>query len=278
MIPKLVVTNVVQLMVSKAFFTGSKRLVEDNDGREDYVRFEGEKFLQALSKAGQHVVNAPFDADGQKAEYLKILIQLNERYFEAREFETEAKGKFYKHDEMSERRLRVVVSERLTDSVDDLRALLSAHDALVAAAVEYAESAGPDQRQTPEAIRSRLLACTDQALTGGWFTTVDAYYYSLSPGEIISEGRERRKQRIEGTESSRGIRELLGKFAFRKLSERDLNRIRELNVRSPGPDAEVWKRLQRRYSWYISYDVGRAASSDDREATVSNGEDGSASS
>lgn len=263
-------------MVSKAFFIGSKRLVEDNDGREDYLRFEGEKFLRALSKAGQHVVHAPFDADEEKAEYLKILIRLNERYFEAREFETEAKGKFYKHDEMSEQRLRVVVCERLTDSVDDLRALLSAHDALVAAAVEHAESEGTDQ-QTMEMVRSRLLACTDQALTGGWFTAVEAYYYSLSPGEIISEGRERRKQRIEGTENSRGIRELLGKFAFQKLSERDLTRIRKVNVRSPGADAEVWKRLQRRYSWYISYDVGRTDSADDHEAPASNGEDGSTS-
>ena len=251
-------------MVSKAFFKGSKLLVEDSDGREDYFRFNGERFLRALSKSGQQVVRAPFDADEPKTEYLKVLVRLNEAYFEARSFETDASGKFYKHDEMSERRFRVVVAERLTDRVDDLHALLDAHEALVAAGVERAgtSNADADGGHAPGRLRTGLLACTERALTGGWFPTVEAYYYSLSPGEIVSEGRERRKQRIEGTEETPGIREMLGKFTFQRLTERDLTRIRDVNVRSPGPDAEVWKRLQNRYSWYIEYDRSPAASGD----------------
>lgn len=240
-------------MVSKAFFTGSKYLVEDNDGRHDYLRLDGERFLEALSAAGRKVLQAPFEADEQKSDYLKALVTLNESYFAAREYEDDAKGKYLKHDERAERQFRIETAQQLSDRVADLHTLLSAHDALVDAAVEQVEETreGSERREARSAVRSTLLACTDRAVSEGWFPVVEAYYYSLSPGELVAEDRERRKQRIEGTEESRGIRELLGKPHFERLSERDLRQIRKINRESPGSDARVWKRLIEDYSWYV---------------------------
>lgn len=248
-------------MVSKAFFTGSKYLVEENDGRHDLVRYDGERFLAALSVAGQKIVNAPFEAEDEKAEYLKALVRLNRNYFEAREYEADAKGKYYKHDRRSERRFRIQTAERFSDLVEDLRAVLSANDALAQAAAEHVErtQSGEDRKQALSVVRSTLLACTDRAISGGWYPTVESYYYSLSPGELVAEDRERRKQRIEGTEESRGIRELLGKPHFEQLTERDLRRIREVNRKSPGSDAKVWKRLHEDYSWYLTRERGQTA-------------------
>ena len=255
-------------MVSKAFFTGSRYLVEDNDGRHDYLRLDGERFLAALSVAGRKVVRAPFEADDQKSAYLKALVELNENYFAAREYEDEAKGKYFKHDERAERRFRIETAEKFSDNVADLRTLLSAHDALMEAAVGRVERTreGEERRRALSAVRSTLLGCTNRAVSKGWFPIVEAYYYSLSPGELVAEDRERRKQRIEGTEESIGIRELLDRPHFTRLGKRDLHRIRRINRESPGSDARVWKRLLESYSWY----VGRER--DARDGSVAAGE------
>lgn len=252
-------------MVSKAFFTGSKYLVEENDGRRDLVRYDGERFLAALSVAGQKIVHAPFEAEDEKTDYLKALVRFNRNYFDAREYEEEAEGKYYKHDERSERRFRIETAERFSDLVDDLRLILSANDALAEAAVEHVEQtkSGKDRKQALSVARSTLLACTDRAISGAWYPTVEAYHYSLSPGELVAEDRERRKQRIEGTEESRGIRELLKKPHFEKLTETDLRQIREVNRESPGSDAKVWKRLHEDYSWYLSRERGQTAPADE---------------
>lgn len=244
-------------MVSKAFFTGSKYLVEDNDGRHDIVRYDGERFLAVLSTAGRKVLRAPLDADDRKSAYLKALVRINESYFDAREFEEQVAGNFFKHDEAAERKLRFDTAQRLSDVIDHLRALLAAHDALVAAAAEEVEqvadtSEGGDRRRALAAVRSTLLACTDRSIGGGWFPVVEAYYHALSPGELVAEGRERRNQRIEGTENSQGIARLLDEPHFEKLTERDVRRIRELNRESPGSDARVWKRFYEDYWWFLT--------------------------
>ncbi|WP_276301098.1 hypothetical protein [Halorussus lipolyticus] len=245
-------------MVSKAFFTGSKYLVEENDGRYNYVRYDGERFLEALSTAGQKVVRLPVEADDEKSAYLKSLVGLNESYFLAREYEDDAKGKYLKHDEDAEQLFRVKTAEKLGERVDELRTLLSAHDALVDAAVEQARPAGDESdRPSREAVRSTLLACTNRAVSGGWYPVFESYYYSLSPRELVAEDRERRKQRIEGTEESRGIRELLSKPHFDRLAERDLRRIREINRNSPGADPKVWKRLLEEYRWFVGHERDR---------------------
>ncbi|WP_135805484.1 hypothetical protein [Halorussus marinus] len=262
-------------MVSKAFFTGSKYLVEDNDGRQDFLRYDGERFLSSLASAGRTALRAPIgdgertspdadDPDELKTAYLKALVGLNRRYFAAREYESEATGKYYKHDQRAERRFRIETAERFSDAAEDLRTVLAAHDALSEAAADRAERAGPDRRERLVAFRSALVGCTDGAVSDAWFPTVQAYYYSLSPRELVAEDRERRKQRIEGTESSRGVAQLLAKPHFRKLTRRDVRRIRELNRESPGTDPGVWKRLNRDYWWYLT-----------RERSESTGDDGS---
>ncbi len=253
-------------MVSKAFFTGSKYLVEDSDGRHDFVRYDGERFLAVLSTAGQKILRTPLDADERKADYLKALVRLNEAYFAAREFEADAKGNFFKHDDAAERKFRFDVAQRFSDRVDDLRTFLAAHDALVAAATEDSSNDSRDTADDGETTgdqalartRRTLSACTDRSISEGWFPTVQSHYYALSPGELVAEGRERRKQRIEGTESSTGIAALLDKPHFEKLSWRDLRRIRDLNRESPGPDPRVWKRLQKEYTWFLARERMRA--------------------
>jgi len=268
-------------MVSKAFFTGSKYLVEDNDGRQDYLRYDGERFLSALASAGRTVLRVPLgsgegaspngsdgsdgSADERKTAYLKALVRLNRNYFAAREYESDATGKYYKHDERAERRFRIETAERFSDAVGDLRAVLTAHDALLDLAVDRARRAsGDDRRERLAAFRSALIGRTDGAVSEAWFPTVQAYYYSLSPRELVAEDRERRKQRIEGTESSRGVAQLLAKPHFRKLTDRDVRRIRELNRESPGPDPGVWKRLNRDYWWYLARDRSVATPDGDR--------------
>jgi hypothetical protein len=247
-------------MVSKAFFTGSKYLVEDNDGRHDYLRLDGEQFLEALSTAGQRVVGLPVEADEQKSAYLKSLVDLNRHYFAARDHESDAEGNYLKHDERAERKFRIETAERLSDRVDDLHAVLSVHDALADAAVEHVErtETGDERSQKRSAVRSAMLACTDDAVSGGWYPIIESYYHSLSPGELVAEDRERRKQRIEGNEESRGIRELLGKPHFQRLGVRDLRRIRRVNRESPGADPRVWKRLFDEYDWYIGHERGQS--------------------
>lgn len=259
-------------MVSKAFFTGSKYLVEENDGRHDVVRYDDERFLAVLSTAGQKVLDAPLDADDRKTAYLKALVRINEHYFDAREFETQAEGRFFRYDDDAERELRFDTARRLSDCVADLRALLAAHDALAEAVVEQFEDVGEtkqvekteqvEQAERVAPIRSTLLACTDRSISRGWFPIVQSYYYALSPGELVAEGRERRNQRIEGTENSTGIARLLEKPHFEKLAERDLRRIRESNRESPGTDPRVWKRLREDYRWFLARE--RAPATPDR--------------
>jgi hypothetical protein len=244
-------------MVSKAFFTGSKYLVEDSDGRHDYLRFDGERFLSALAAAGRKVYGAPFEADEAKGRYLAALVELNDGYFAAREYEADAKGKYLKHDAQAERRFRVRTAHRLSDAVEDLRALLAAHDALVSAGVDHVDrTADPSDRDRKcAAVRATILGCTDRAVADGWFPVVEAYYYSLSPGELVAEDRERRNQRLDGTEESAGIRELLGRPGLERLSRSDVQRIRELDRESPGVDPRVWKRLLEDYPWYVDHEA-----------------------
>ena len=235
-------------MVSKAFFTGSRYLVEDNDGRQDYLRYNGEKFLHSLATSGQWVVDAPVDADEAKTAYLKALVELNAAYFDARAYEASAKGNFFKHDETAERRFRLTTAERLTGAIGELRTFLDAHDAL-ASVVENVDSAS--ETRTAREVRAGLLARSDRVVANGWFPVVRAYFYGLTPGENISEGRERRKQRVVGSETLPGLDELLEKFTFEKLTDRDLRRVRALNRSSPGPDTGTWRRLTDRYAWFV---------------------------
>ena len=261
-------------MVSKAFFTRSKHLVEENDGRHDVVRYDGERFLAVLSTAGRKVLDVPLDADDRKTAYLKALVRIDDHYFDAREFEAEAQGQFFKYDDDAEQKLRFDTARRLSDCVADLRALLGAHDALaevVAQQVEGAEwvNQAEETERTGEVeraekanrvgvaervarVRATLLACTDRAVSRGWFPIVQSYHHALSPGELVAEGRERRNQRIGGTENSTGIAQLLEKPHFEKLTERDLRRIRESNRESPGTDPRVWKRLREDYRWFLA--------------------------
>ncbi|WP_135830430.1 hypothetical protein [Halorussus halobius] len=243
-------------MVSKAFFTGSKYLVEDNDGRHDYLRFDDERFLSALAAAGRKVYRAPFAADEAKGRYLAALVAINDSYFAAREYEDDATGKYLKHDERAERRFRVRTAQRLSDAVADLRSLLSAHDALVSAGLDHVDrTVDPSERDRIRSIvRSTVLGCTDRAVAEGWLPVVEAYYYSLSPGELVAEDRERRKQRLEGTEESVGIRELLDRPGMERLARGDVRRIRRLDRESPGADPRVWKRLLDDYPWYVARD------------------------
>jgi len=272
-------------MVSKAFFTGSKYLVEDNDGRQDFLRYDGERFLSALASAGRTVLRAPLGtgerapddaadpdavdeaggADERRQAYLRALVRLNRTYFAAREYEADATGKYYKHDERAERRFRIETAERFSDAIEDLRALLAALDDLREVAADRARRAdAADRRERLAAFWSALVGRTDGAVTEAWFPAVQAYYYSLSPRELVAEDRERRKQRIEGTESSRGVADLLAKPHFRKLTRRDLRRIRELNRESPGADPGVWKRLNRDYWWYLARERSTATPGGER--------------
>lgn len=166
-------------MVSKGFFRGSRDLVERNDGRYRFFQYRGEQCLSALVKAGRGVVRLQSPPFEHKIEYLDVLSDINDHYFEVRTFERNVRGKFYRYDEEAERRFRSAVTEELSRSVEQFHHLLMAHDRLLEPAVDAGEH--PSAESTPLERLSTVSRYTGYAVRGGWYPIIESYDHSLDP-------------------------------------------------------------------------------------------------
>ncbi|WP_227354561.1 hypothetical protein [Haladaptatus salinisoli] len=254
-------------MVSKRFLRESRELIERGDGRYKFLQHRDERCLSALVAAGRGVVAVRGVPSADKAAYLDALGEINDHYFEARAFERDVRGKFYRYDEEAERRFRSAVAERLSRSVEQLRRLLSAHDALLESAdrVGVTSASGDGAAKTVDRDGSEasgrtvsrkrgttLARQTNRAVRGGWYPVVEAYDHALDPGERIAEGKRRRRQRLYGQQSVPGVVQLLDTPLFERVAGDDLARLRELDRFAPADAHKIAHRLRDRHRWLLA--------------------------
>ncbi|WP_458209046.1 hypothetical protein [Haladaptatus sp. NG-SE-30] len=134
-------------MVSKCFLRGSRELIERSDGRYKFFQCRDERCLSALV-TGRGISRIEAIPPEAKVVYLEVLGELNDQYFEARAFERDVRGKFYRYDEEAERRLRSKITEELSRSVEQLRRLLSAQDDLLEAMATAETKDSADTKST----------------------------------------------------------------------------------------------------------------------------------
>ncbi|WP_049970714.1 hypothetical protein [Haladaptatus cibarius] len=240
-------------MVSKGFFRGSQELVERSDGRHRFFHYRGERCLSALVMTGRGVARLQSPATESKIEYLDVLSELNDHYFEARAFESNVKGKFYRYDDETERRFRSSVTEELSRSVELLHRLLAVHRELLEANTDTGQC---DLVNSTETANRELVATvskyTGHAVRGGWYPIIQSYDHSLNPGERIAEGNRRRRQRLFGQQDIPGVTQLLDTPLFEQITDDDVVRLRELDRFAPTEGRRIVTRLKNRQPWLLS--------------------------
>lgn len=232
----------VSTSASPDIFTRKQdRVLERREKRVEFVQYREEKCIVPLWKAGRAVLGGFPVPDEQRRAYAQAVLTINEAYFEARGYENRIEGRYHKFDDESERRVREVTADGLSETIGHLRTLGDAHDAV--------------QEALPEAERStlepRLYLASKKVLTGGWFPTLETYYQALDPGEYIAEGIERRKRRIEGEGRRPGVRDLLHGPLFQALTSDDLDTIKDFDWRAPGKPSRLVNYLEGDFSFMI---------------------------
>lgn len=218
------------------FGQGPGRVREQSEKRVRYVQYRDQKCIASLWTAGRFVRSALGDGEVTAA-YQRVVLDINEAYFDARRHENHIEGRFFKFDEDAERRVRERTAEGYSDAISDLRALVEAHQSALDAV---------DERVEP-----RLFGATRNVLAGGWFPTLETYYHALDPGEKIAESVTRRERRIEGEGRHPGVRDLLAGPLFESLDEDDLNAIKGIDWRSPGKPVRFVTRLENEFEFAI---------------------------
>ncbi|GAA5041636.1 hypothetical protein ACFFQF_01180 [Haladaptatus pallidirubidus] len=266
-------------MVSKGFFRGSRELVERSDGRHRFFQHRGERCLSALVTAGRGVAGLQSSPPERKIEYFDVLSQINDHYFEARSFENNVKGRFYRYNDETERRFRSSVTEELSRSVELLHRLLIAHDALLESGGDTGQRESVDRLGStnqsssvnqcePVNQRDSATRCdstgttrrkqvatvsryTGSAVRGGWYPVIQSYDRSLNPGERIAEGNRRRRQRLFGQQDIPGVKQLLDTPLFEQITDDDIVRLRELDRFVP-TEGRIVTRLNNRQPWLLA--------------------------
>ncbi|SIR05632.1 hypothetical protein SAMN05421858_1268 [Haladaptatus litoreus] len=240
-------------MVSKGFFRGSQELIERSDGRHQFFHYRGERCLSALVTAGRGIARLQSASAESKIEYLDVLSELNDHYFEARAFENNVKGKFYRYDDETERRFRSSVTEELSRSVGLLRRLLAVHGELLE---PNADTGQFELVNSAETVNRELVATvskyTGRAVRGGWYPIIQSYDHSLNPGERIAEGNRRRRQRLFGQQDIPGVTQLLDTPLFEQITNDDIARLRKLDRFAPTEGRRIVTRLNNRQPWLLS--------------------------
>jgi hypothetical protein len=228
-------------MMSSGIDVGVDDLLEQSDGKHKFVQYRGERCLSSLVAVGRKVNTLQSVPSERTAAYLTALDEINEHYFEAREFERDVRGRFYRYDEAAERRFRSAIVEALSACVERLQRLLSAHEALSNSVAE----------EHPDRVTA-VARHTNYAIRAGWYPIVEAYDHSLDPGEKIAEGKQRRRQRLYGNKDVPGITQLLDTPLFEQLSRDDLATVRKLDGFAPASARSVASRLTNRHQWLLS--------------------------
>lgn len=230
------------------------KLVEHQDGRHPYVQYKDEKFVKALLHVATKLTDAPVISAQHKELYVDAIEAINTHYFAAYELNETTEGQFHKYDTDAEEHLRETVAEEVSRCVTDLRALIDAHATVVEAATTRLATQHRDPQTQPErsATFERTIAtCTIRAVRDGWFPTVESYYFSLHPGERAAEGRERRDQRLYGTEETQGVAALLAQPDLDQVTTQDITRLQQIDRRSQVNGHPVIHKLQTQYDWTV---------------------------
>ncbi len=231
---------------------GIGELLERSDGRYKFVQLDGERCLSSLVTVGRQIGSLQTIPPEQTGAYLAALDEINDHYFEAREFEREVRGKFYRYDETAEQRFRSAIVEELSNCAERLHRLLAAHEALVETVASATENKTKTQRGGKREETTALCRHTNYAIRAGWYPIVEAYDHSLDPGEKIAEGKRRRRQRLYGQEGLPGIARLLDTPLFEQVSADDLTTVRELDRFTPSDTPEIARRLMNRHPWLLA--------------------------
>lgn len=203
--------------------------------------------------AGRGIARLQSASAESKIEYLDVLSELNDHYFEARAFENNVKGKFYRYDDETERRFRSSVTEELSRSVGLLRRLLAVHGELLE---PNADTGQFELVNSAETVNRELVATvskyTGRAVRGGWYPIIQSYDHSLNPGERIAEGNRRRRQRLFGQQDIPGVTQLLDTPLFEQITNDDIARLRKLDRFAPTEGRRIVTRLNNRQPWLLS--------------------------
>lgn len=221
-------------------------IIERNDGRHDYLFHEGDKYLLNLSEVGSAVRSLPGVPDERKESYVTALDDINRRYFDAREFEEDVRGKYHRYDEEAERNLRSAVAEGASNAVGTLRDLLSAYES-VADAVMRDDAAHAERKRLVRAVDEY----TNRAVRQGWYPVVRAYDHALNPGERIAEGKTRKRHRMYGESDMPGVSQLLDTPIFDQVTAEELKTVRKLDSKAPDKATRVATRLVEHHRWVL---------------------------
>lgn len=242
-------------MVSPILTTDPWKVVEKHDGRETYVQYNDEKFVKALFEVAKKLIEAPVITAQHKKRYIDAVENINAHYFAAQDVNTATQGEFHKYDATAEKRLRKTVAEEVSRCVGELHVLFDAHTTVVDAATTQLEKQHDDPKTKRDASRTfeqTIAMCTIQAVCDGWFPTLELYYFSLNPGERVAEGRERREQRLYGTEETQGVADRLAQSGLKQVTQQDLAKLKQINTNSSINGHSVIQKLQTEYDWVVS--------------------------
>jgi hypothetical protein len=224
----------------------SLNLIERNDGRQDYLLHDGDKYLLNLSEVGSGIVSVPGIPDEQIEAYVTALDAINGQYFDAREFEERVRGKFHRYDEEAERNLRSAVAEGASDTVGSLHDLLSAYET-ICDTIRSSDSVDGDRERLSRAVDTY----TNRAIRQGWYPVVKSHDHALNPGERIAEGKTRKRHRLYGESDMPGVSQLLDTALFDQVTRDDLSTVRTLDAKAPDGGTRVSTRLVEHHRWLL---------------------------
>lgn len=242
-------------MVSPILSIEPRKLVERQDDRQTYLQYDDEKFVKALFQVARKIIDAPILADRYKESYIDVIEDINANYFGAQEVNAATQGQFHKYDATAEDQLRETIVKGVSHCSVELRSLLDAHTTVVETTTTEISNQYPDpqeQRKVSNTFEQTIATCTMKAVCDGWFPTLQSYYFSLNPGERVAEGRERREQRLYGTEETEGVADRLAESGSKQITHQDVEELKRINKCGDGNGHPVIRKLLIDYDWVIS--------------------------
>lgn len=241
-------------MVSPILTIEPWKVVEKQGDRQPYIQYKDEKFVKDLFHVAKKVLDAPVTPTQYKKQYIDAIENINSGYFAAQNMTTTMQGQFHRYDATAENQLRETVASGVSRSVGDLQSLCDAHNTIIeTTATQLAKRHRDPQtrREASHIFEQTIATCTIQAVRDGWFPTLELYHFSLNPGERVAEGRERREQRLYGTEETQGLADRLANSELEQITEDDLVRLKQINTKSNLNGHPVIHKLQTKYDWAV---------------------------
>ena len=242
-------------MVSPILATEPWKLVERHDERQTYLQYKDEKFLKPLFQVAKKLIDAPVTPTQEKKQYIDAIEDINAQYFAAQDTKTATRGQFHKYDDTAEEHLRDIVAEEVSRSIGELRTLLDAHTTVIEIATTQLAKRHDDSQTQQDALNTfeqTVSTCTMRAVCDGWLPTLELYYFSLNPGERAVEGRERREQRLYGTEDTDGVVDRLARSKLKQVTPPDLTKLQQIDTYSRVNGHSVIHKLQTKFDWAVS--------------------------